>query len=117
MRNSFISFRTAGFEFGSDSISIVAVQEVYHTFSSNETDYSIRFRCFFFVDGCDWTYTHDVINRFSKIDYTRMFNDLQSLLYDSSNSSVTQFYSQNNTTNCDTDICPSIVYENSTNIN
>ncbi len=71
----------------------------------------------FFVDGCDWTYTHDVINRFSKIDYTRMFNDLQSLLYDSFNSSVTQFYSQNNTTNCDTDICPSIVYENSTNIN
>jgi hypothetical protein len=34
----------------------------------------------FFVDGCDWTYTHDVINRFSKIDYTRMFNDLQSMI-------------------------------------
>jgi hypothetical protein len=67
----------------SNLVSIVLLLWLYETFIilliSNETYYSIGFRCFL-VDGCDWIYIRDVINRFTKINYIRMFNYSQSLL-------------------------------------
>lgn len=115
-RTIFVYFRTTGFEHNENELSLYTIQQVSHIFQRNHSSYVIIFACIF-VDNCDWIYTRDIINRFTRVNYTLMFIELKFLLYDNSNTSVLQCYSQNNIIDCDNGICSSIISESKEFIN
>ncbi len=115
-RQIFFYFRTFGLESNGNGFTLYAVQQVSHIFKSNYSSYIIIFACFF-ADDCDWIYIQDIINRFTKIDYALVFNELKSSLYDHSNVPVAECYSQNKIINCNNGLCSSIVFEDNLLIN
>ena len=112
----FVHFRTTGLEENENEIALYTVQQVSHIFQRNHSSYVILFGCFF-ADNCDWTYTSNIIDRFTRIDYTSMFNELKSLLYENSNTSVSQCFSDNDIVDCNHGQCLSILFEGSLHIN
>ncbi len=115
-RQIFVYFRTTGSEYNENEFTLYAIQQISYIFQSNYSSYIIIFACFF-DDDCDWIYIRDVINRFIKMNHTLIFNELKSLLYDSSNAPVSQCYTQNHIINCNNGICSSIVSEDNLFIN
>jgi hypothetical protein len=115
-RQIFVHFRTTGSEYNENDFTLYATQQVSYIFKSNYISYTIVFVCYF-DDDCDWTYSHDIINRFTKTNYALVFNKLKSLLYDSSTTAVSQCYSQNNMINCNHGVCSSIISEGNSHIN
>jgi len=115
-RQIFVNFRTTGLEYNDNVFTLYTLQQVSYIFKSDYSSYIIFFACFF-DDDCDWTYIRDIINRFTETNYTLVFNELKSLLYDSSTTSVSQCYSQNKMIDCNHGLCSSIVSEDNSLIN
>jgi hypothetical protein len=109
-RQVFVYFRTTGLEENPGELTLYTIQQVSHIFQRNYSSYVILFACIF-ADNCDWIYTRDIINRFTRINYKHMFNQLKSLLYENSNQTVSKCYSQNDIIDCYDGICSSIVFE------
>jgi hypothetical protein len=74
-RTIFVYFRTTGFEHNENELSLYTIQQVSHIFQRNHSSYVIIFACIF-ADNCDWIYTRDIINRFTRVNYTLMFMEL-----------------------------------------
>ena len=106
----FIDFRTNGTGHIDDTYSLYAVQQLSHLFVSNYSSYKIIFDCVF-ANDCDWTYAKDIIQRFRNIDYVNIFDPLRTLLYDYSQKTNLKCYSQNESIDCSSGTCSSIVYD------
>jgi hypothetical protein len=83
-----ISFITTGSESSEGGFSLYAMQQFTYIFNLNISSYIIEFGCFF-GDGCEWTYARDIINQFTKANYTFVYDSLKSLLYDNPQPSKT----------------------------
>ena len=112
----FIDFRTSEFENEENEIALYTIQQVSHLFEQNYSSYVILFGCSF-ADNCDWIYTYEIIDRFTRINYTSMFNQLRSVLYDNSDTSVSQCFSENNIVDCKHGRCSSVLTEGNSQIN
>lgn len=115
-REIFVDFRTTGLENEENEISLYTIQQVSHLFEQNHSSYVILFGCSF-ADNCDWMYTNEIINRFIRMNYTPMFNQLKLFLYDQSNTSLSQCFSKNKIVDCKHGRCSSMVVEGSSQIN
>ena len=85
-RDIIVAFKTDSSESALDNFKILVVLQVSFNLNLNSSIYG---------DEYDRIYSLDIINRFVRANYTLIFNELKSLLYDSSNINRTCDYLTN----------------------
>jgi hypothetical protein len=116
VRTILVYFRTVGTESSEVGYTLYTYYQLLHTFNTNAS--SLAMACVCFVgDDCDWAYATNMINRYTKTNFYRVFNELRPLLLETSNTAVSQCYSQNSTMNCTNGRCFASVNEDSLEAN
>ena len=115
-RTVLVIFRTVGTEVGEFGYILYGFHDVLHFFNTNTTAVVMGFICFV-GDDCDWAYTTKIVSQYTATNFAQVFSALRPLVFEASNTTVSQCFSQGNPINCTNGRCIASVDEDSSTFN
>lgn len=115
-RTVIVRFLTVGTESSEVGYILYTYYQFTHVFNTNVSVMGMVFVCFV-GDDCDWAYATNIFNRYTTTNFPRVFNELRPFMLETSNTTVSQCYSQNIPTNCTNGQCFASVNEDSLEAN
>ena len=115
-RTVIVRFLTVGAESSETGYILYTYYQFSHVFNTNVSVMGMVFVCFV-GDDCDWAYATNIFNRYTTTNFPRVFNELRPLMLETSNTTVSQCYSQNSPMSCTDGQCFASVNEDSSATN